>query len=101
MSNNDMAAHGPLDRGVRGCKDCECDLFYIRMLYVGYKETLFLVECSECRSSLIPVVTPYGATQEEVNAMCLDAWNRAQDKTPNCNVPGAEPAGEASGGRSC
>ena len=77
-------AQGPVDVNVRDkCSDCGSNIYYIRMLYVGYKETLFVVEYAECRSSLIPVVTPYGTTQEEVNSMCLLAWNTAQAKTTN------------------
>lgn len=64
---------------VSNCRNCGSKDYRIQMLYVGYRQRAFIIECSECRYDLIPVVVKDFEAISDVDYHCLVAWNAAND----------------------
>lgn len=65
------------DRAVEKCRNCGYDNYQIKMLYHGYRQSLFIAECPSCRDEIVPVIVEYGTPDAEMYSACNSKWNDA------------------------
>lgn len=58
------------------CNRCGHEQYYIKRLYTGYGEDLYLIECGECLK-FHPVVVSYSLDTDEILQACDEAWKAA------------------------
>ena len=72
-----VEAAGQAMTKIAKCRHCGNERYHIRMVCAGYSQRLFIVECGDCHSQIIPVVTEYFEQGEPMYDKCREAWNAA------------------------